>query len=217
MFRVFLLRAWSPEEPRFPGNQVHNSQQILVGWVIRGLALLERLRRSRRRGVGPGLPPQNVKDIRSGDAQCKASLLVPVVELVRFVPLKGLMPLNGLERLLLFAGPYFSRRLLSTYVGATAKNPCSTRGALATFVSTRCSSLYLQQQQCSSNDGSLEPARRAHARADPVFPTIVVGNNRKRYKMYSKKVVAPVVPCFTAARTHFAGVEFPSSTRSSQQ
>ena len=33
--------------------------------------------------LGPGLPLQYVKYARPGDAQCKASLLVPVAELVR--------------------------------------------------------------------------------------------------------------------------------------
>ena len=52
---------------------------LLFPWA---LALLEGLCRLRRRGAGPGLPLQYVKDIRAGDAQCKASILLPVIKLV---------------------------------------------------------------------------------------------------------------------------------------
>ena len=55
-------------------DQVEDSKNNLVGSVILGLALLERLLRGscrpRRRNAGPGLPLQYVKDSWTGDAQC---------------------------------------------------------------------------------------------------------------------------------------------------
>lgn len=68
------------------GDQVEDSETILVGSVKRGLALLDRLLRAsgrcRRRDVRPGMALQYVKDIWTSDAQREAGLFVLVVKLI---------------------------------------------------------------------------------------------------------------------------------------
>ena len=79
------------KSPRFPGIQVQKNRQVLIGSVLRVLALLEKLCRFRRGGVGAGLPLQYVTDVRPVDAQSEASLHYRWSNWSVLVALKGLI------------------------------------------------------------------------------------------------------------------------------